>query len=198
MVSSTNPDNLQSNCVIITLARLHNCETVEEFWSFPPLRGVPLGNDDDGPYCDQAAIDLLKHRLGDLWGLSAYEKMVSRFEADSHWVVGREKTNFYTGFWTIDNPFYGHAVLGTVVNRSPALGPEGPFEFSFSDYQHSERDSVDSDVMTAVSITVIMLLLPSDPEKRAQIERELDQRNHWGVPRVGAWNDRYLCYAAPM
>ncbi|KAK4167087.1 hypothetical protein QBC43DRAFT_297864 [Cladorrhinum sp. PSN259] len=56
----------------------------------------------------------------------------------------------------------------------------GPFEFSFSDYQHSEGDSVDSVMMTATLVTIIILLLLADnPEERAQIERELEQRNHW-------------------
>ncbi|KAK3988231.1 hypothetical protein QBC44DRAFT_309611 [Cladorrhinum sp. PSN332] len=205
MVSSTNPDDYQYNCVDVTFARLHNCATTDDFWSFPPLCGRPESRQSDVPFNELDAIQLLVDELGweadyFLWysddSMSAAAKMA--LDLPNHprgYFVGKKKTNFYVAFG-LDQPSEGadcHAVVGTMTNLSSDLGPEGPFAWNFRCFQHSEGDEVFFEVACAGRISVIMLDLPDHWDLRERLERELERRDmdNGDKPLDGAWHDRH-------
>ncbi|KAK3987507.1 hypothetical protein QBC44DRAFT_360744 [Cladorrhinum sp. PSN332] len=199
-VSSTNPHDRQNNCIQVTLARLHNCATVNEFWSFPPLQGVPIEvqNKDIQGY-DINAVSL-GTKIGWLankvdWrsdrSKSAWTKMLENLPSvPGAYIPAVGKMNFYLSYLVTPpgaEP-WGHAVVGTVINS----GGGKPLRYQFRDFQHGEGDDVSAEVRQASEICVVFFNYPQyDSNKREVLLRELLRRNtsNGGRPRSGALND---------
>ncbi|KAM7195139.1 hypothetical protein V8F33_006813 [Rhypophila sp. PSN 637] len=197
-VSTTNPADQQNNCVQVTLARLHNCATVDELWYFPPFTGRRVG---DFPVVDNAAMFMLD-KIG--WApakfdwqsdhsASALQRMMVQLPSSGYF-QDRRKTNFYLSYVTvIGGETFGHAVVGTVIFN----GPGRELTWQFRDFQHGEGNDVSGHVLNATDICAIMLNMPRDTNKAEMIYRELINRNvkppggrGIGSPRPGSWTEQ--------
>ncbi|KAK4221976.1 hypothetical protein QBC38DRAFT_490976 [Podospora fimiseda] len=211
-VSSTNPRDKQNNCIQVTLACLHNCSTVEEFWTFPPLKGIPSECRDQDLEGFDINAQIIGNKIGWLankvdWRSdptkTAWVKLLENFAfvpGASYLMSGYNKSNFYCSYLVCPpgGQPWGHAVVGTVYHS-----PGQPLRFLFRDYQHAEGRDVTGEVMSASEICVIFFNLPQQQnggnsmQKREEILKELLKRNVKTMggsgparPREGAWNDR--------